>query len=99
VKMLNFIYREKRFQKVKRAAIDQISTHFVGLVQLKNYSTMRNLIREIFLLIKFKPQNVLNFKFWFFSIGTLLMPRKILIWLTDNYKKRVLAQKLKGIID
>jgi len=48
VKTLNLVYREKRFQKVKEAAIDQISTHFVGLVQLKNYSTMRNLIREIF---------------------------------------------------
>jgi hypothetical protein len=70
--------------------------NFAGLVQLKNYSTFKNLLREFFILLKLRPVNLLNSKFWFFSLGTILVPKRILIWLVDNYKGRIPARRLGG---
>jgi glycosyltransferase involved in cell wall biosynthesis len=96
-KMFNSVYRGEKYKKVREAGIEQVATNFVGLVQLKNYSTFRNLIREIFILVRLRPANLLNPKFWFFSLGTILTPRKLLIWLVDNYKSKLLAYRLKNL--
>lgn len=97
VKMFNIVFKEKKYQTARDAGIEQIAENFVGLVQLKNYSTFKNLVREIFVLIKLRPLNLLNFKFWFFSLGTILVPRKLLIWMVDNYKNKILSRKLNNI--
>jgi len=97
VKMFNTVYQGKKYEEVKKAGIEQIVKNFVGLVQLKNYSTFKNLLREIFILLKLRPANLLDPKFWFFSLGTILIPRKLLISLVDNYKNKILLRRLKNI--
>jgi len=97
VKMFNTIYREKKYEEVRKAGIEQMAKNYIGLVQLKNYSTFRNLLREILILIKLRPLNLLNPGFWFFSLGTVFTPRRLLIWLADNYKRVVLAKRLRSI--
>jgi len=97
VKMFNIVYRGKRYEKVRETGIEQMATNFIGLVQIKNYSTFKNLIREIFILLKLRPFSLLDPKFWFFSLGTILVPRKMLIWLVDNYKNKILSRKLKNV--
>jgi hypothetical protein len=94
VKMFNCVYPGKRYKNAREAGIEQIATNFVGLVQLKNYSTFKNLLKEIFILIRLRPLNLLNLKFWFFSLGTISVPRKLLIWSVDNYKSKILSKKL-----
>ncbi len=97
VKMFNSVYREKQYKEVREAGIEQMAKNFVGLVQLKNYSTFKNLLREIFILLKLRPANLLDPKFWFFSLGTILIPRKLLISLVDNYKNKILLRRLRNI--
>lgn len=97
VKMFNSVYRERQYKEVREAGIEQMAKNFVGLVQLKNYSTFKNLLREIFILLKLRPANLLDPKFWFFSLGTILIPRKLLISLVDNYKNKILLRRLKNI--
>jgi len=97
VKMFNTVYQGKKYEKVRKAGIKQIAKNFVGLVQLKNYSTFKNLLREILILIKLRPLNLLSPAFWFFSLGTILIPRKILIPLVDYYKNKILSRRLKDI--
>lgn len=97
VKMFNTFYTGEKYKKVREAGIEQITKNFVGLVQIRNYGTLRNLIREIFVLIKYRWTNIINPKFWFFSLGTVLIPRKMLIWLVDNYKGKILSRRLKRI--
>ncbi len=87
VKMFNTVYPEKKFAPVRQWGIDQIATHFVGLVQIKNYSTYENLLREIIILIRLHPANLINPKFWFYSLGTLIIPRRLLAFLVDKLKK------------
>lgn len=97
VKMFNTVYKEEKYREVRNAGIEQMAKNFVGLVQLKNYSTFNNLIREIFILLKSRPINLLDLRFWFFSLGTILVPRRILIWLVDDYKRKFLSRRLKNI--
>ncbi len=87
VKMFNAVYPEKKYAPVRQWGIDQIATHFVGLVQIKNYSTYKNLLREITILVKLHPVNLINPKFWFYSLGTLIIPHRLLVFLVDKLKK------------
>jgi len=98
VKMFHIIYREKKYEQIRKIAVESACTNFEGLIQIKNYSNLKNLIREICILIVLRPSNLLNIKFYFFSLGTLLTPRKLLRWLVDNYKDKILSRKLRDIV-
>lgn len=99
VKMLNTVYAGSKFESVRKQAIKFITTtNFVGLIQIKNYSTFKNLLREIFLLIKYHPKNLFNPKFWFFSLGCLIMPRFMLKFLVDWYKEKINSIKLGKVM-
>jgi glycosyltransferase involved in cell wall biosynthesis len=97
IKMFDTVYKEKKYQEVREIGIRQVAGNFLGLVQIKNYGIFRHLIREIFILVGLRPLNLIDPRFWFVSLGTILIPRRLLIWLVDNYKKKILARKLKNI--
>jgi len=94
MKMFKTVYSEPIYAKSLAACIKHMATNYLGLVQLKNYSRLWVLIREIFIMIKYRWQNIFNLNFLFFSIGTLVVPRKLLIWLTDNYKNKIISKQL-----
>lgn len=97
MKMFKTVYSGKRYAYPRGMGIKHMATNYEGLIQLKNYSTLWILIREILILIKYRWQNIFNLKFWFFSLGALILPRKLLIWMTDNYKRKILSGQLKDI--
>ena len=74
---------------------DFIAINYVGLVQIKNYSTPQNLYREICLLVKYRPLNLVSPSFWFFSLGCIFMPKAILIPLVDWYKNTINSTQIK----
>jgi glycosyltransferase involved in cell wall biosynthesis len=99
IRMFETVYRGEKYQDVKNYCINFItSENFVGLVQLKNYGAMRVLLREILILARYRPLNIFSFKFWFFSFGSIIIPRKILIWIVDSYKKKILSKRLQDIV-
>jgi len=55
------------------------------------------LVREIILLIKYNKRNLLDPRFWFFSLSTLVVPRFILIPLVDFYKENILSKFLRRV--
>lgn len=93
ITMFNTLFDEPRYIHIHQQATAQMATHFVGLVQIKNYGTFNQLMREIWLHIKFRPQNIFHPSFWFYSILTLVAPKHILQKATDLYKKYVLPKK------
>jgi len=98
VKMLDTVYAGPKSEIVRKQAIKFITTtNFVGLIQIKNYSTFKNLLREIFFLIRYYPKNLFNTKFWFFSLGCLFMPRFMLKFLVDGYKEKINSIRLKKL--
>ena len=64
VEMFDQVYPEPKYKKIKDYLIKNfVATNYIGLVQIKNFSTLKNLLREIFYLIKYRPQKSLNLNF------------------------------------
>lgn len=90
VDMLNEVLKEKDYWEFKDYFIKKvIAANYIGLVQIKCYSHFKFLLREIWYLIKNKRSNLFNFKFWFFSLGCIIIPRAILAKMTDWYKSKI----------
>lgn len=89
IDLFNNVYFENKFKKLRSCMTENfVATNYLGLVQIKNYGTYFHLLREIYYLLKFRPNNLYSPLFWFFSLGTLLMPSSILKLLVDWYKNR-----------
>lgn len=101
VNLFKNVFYEDEFKDIRNRCIkDFVAINYIGLVQIRNYAQYRYLLREILLLIRYRWQNLLNLKFWFFSVGTMIIPKEILIRLVKIYKNkfnsRILEFKNKG---
>ena len=97
IRMYKNIFLGKEYQQQREWGVEHMTTNFEGLVQLKNYAKPGVLLKEIKIMIKNRWQILLNPKFWFFSIGAVIIPKKALIWLTDYYKNKFLSKRLEKL--
>lgn len=98
VDMFNYVFHEKEYENIKKKCIKNfVAVNYVGLVQIRNYAKYRYLLREIWLLIKYRWENMFCVQFWFFSIGCIIMPSFLLIPLVDWYKNKINSARLKGV--
>jgi len=97
LKMYRTVFAEEKYSQQLKWGEEHILTNFMGLVQLKNYGKRGVLWKEIKILTKERPKNLLDLKFWFFAIGTSLAPRFILIPLVDWYKANIISKNLANI--
>lgn len=90
VEMFENVFREPKFKNVREKCIkDFVAKNYVGLVQIRNYGTYRQLLKEIYMLVRYRPVNIFNPGFLFFSLGTMIMPPSILIPMVDFYKNKI----------
>jgi hypothetical protein len=83
---------------IRRFLIHQfVARNYVGLIQIRNFGTLGQWDREVKILVKLNHKNVFSPRFWFFVIGTFLLPPVALRWLTDNFKNKVMARYLTKI--
>lgn len=87
--MYDSVFAGPEFENERRWGYEHALTNFMGLVQLRNYARPGVLEREILIMAKYWPKNLLSFKYWFFSLGTLSMPRSWLRNLVDIYKNHI----------
>jgi hypothetical protein len=98
VDMFNSVFYEKEFVGIKEKCIRNfVAVNYVGLVQIRNYAKYKYLLREISLLIKYRLENLFSIQFWFFSIGTMIIPAKLLIPMVDFYKNKINSKFLKNL--
>lgn len=74
-----------------------VMKNYIGLVQIRNFGKFKYLFREIYLLLKYRWQNLFNFFFWGITIGCIIIPPMFLIRMVDYYKNKILANYLKNI--
>lgn len=92
------VFPEKEFENFRKYFIkNYVAKNYVGLVQIRNYAKYRYLIREIWMLLKYRRQNIYSPAFWFFSLGCIVTPHFILIPLVDWYKSKINSKKLRHI--
>jgi glycosyltransferase involved in cell wall biosynthesis len=96
--MFETVFPEEKFAQLRKHLIlNFVAKNYVGLVQIRNYAKYRYLWREIFLLLKYRWQNIFSFQFWFFSLGCIVMPPALLIPLGDWYKEKINSRIIKKI--
>lgn len=98
VDLFHSVFPEKKYVHLRNYLLKNfVANNYVGLVQIKNYGSFKNLLREIYLLLKYRPNNFFQPLFWFFTLLTLILPKFLLIPLTDWYKNFFNAKFLKEI--
>ncbi|MCX6762343.1 MAG: glycosyltransferase family 2 protein [Candidatus Moranbacteria bacterium] len=92
------VFPGKEFEKLRKYAIkNYVAKNYVGLVQIRNYAKYKYLLREIWELVKYRPENIWSPTFWFFSLGCIATPSFVLIPLVDWYKSKINSKKLRHI--
>ena len=84
----------KNEEYLKNIFLEEFTTNYLGLVQIKNYGYFKDLLSDIYYLVKNRPLNLINPKFWFFVLGVTLIPRKVLINLVSMYKNKILKNEI-----
>lgn len=100
VNMINRVLYEPQFDTLRKTCIKNfVAKHYIGLIQIKNYGSFNYLLREIFLLVKYRWENILSPFFWLIVLITIGTPSVILRPLTDWYKNffnsRLIGNKVK----
>ncbi|MFH1459874.1 MAG: glycosyltransferase family 2 protein [Candidatus Omnitrophota bacterium] len=97
IDLFETVFKEEKFKNLREICIrDFVAVNYIGLVQVRNYARKYSfLIREIVMLLKYRWQNIFNFRFWFFSLGTMIMPRFILKKIVAIYKAKINSRIIK----
>jgi len=93
------LFSEPEFAEVRRMGLQIMSRNFVGLVQIRNYGYMRDYFADAWWLVKLRPWNLFDPRFWAFFIGCACTPRFLLRRLSDGYKRHFLGSRLRHILD
>ncbi len=86
INMFKNVFPEPQFDKIRSLGIEKFSTNYLGLVQIKNYGFFRDYCADVFHLVKERKRNLISPKFWFYFLGTLLIPRVVLRRLVVVFK-------------
>jgi len=97
VRMFKKVLKAKKYQKPREWGIDHICRNYVGLIQIKNYARFKIFLRESWLMVKYRPKNLISLQFWFYFLGLLIIPKSIMIPLVDNYKRKVVGANLGSV--
>jgi glycosyltransferase involved in cell wall biosynthesis len=93
LRMYDTVFAGDKFREQRLWGRRHMATHFLGLAQLKNYAEPGVLAREIRIMAKAYRPNLFNPLFYLFSLGALLVPRKILAPVVDLYKDSFNSRK------
>jgi glycosyltransferase involved in cell wall biosynthesis len=94
VDMFNAVYSDKDSQKLKRKGIENIASHVEGIIQIKSYGSFFQTMRELGLMIYYRPRNLISLKFLLYSALSLIAPRNFVIKLTDVYKRLRFSKRI-----
>ncbi len=97
MRMFHTIYADKKYKKFLALCVTHMATNYEGLIQIKNFGKPGKTEKEIGILLKYRFQNIFAPRFWIYSIITVLVPRSLLIKMTDYYKRTFLSQRIPEI--
>ena len=97
LRMFDYVFKEDKYNNIRKLGYEHILKNYEGLIQLKNYALDGILEEEIKIMIQRRWQNIFSPKFWFYSIISVVTPRPILRKITDWYKNTVLSKNIPKI--
>ena len=97
VDMFNHILNNKKYDNLRKLLIDYSSKKIEGILQIKNFGQAKYYYREILLYIRYRPKNLISIRFWVYTLGSLFMPKRLLIKIISYYKNNILAKGMKNV--
>lgn len=92
IRMGDDVFGDPTFTDVRRQYRDVLGrTNHVGLVQLRNHAPFPVLLDEMRLFVTLRPANVLDPRFLWWALCSLLVPRRLLRPATDWFKRAILG--------
>ncbi len=95
--MFNYVFKDKKYNKIHELCYEHILKNYEGLIQLKNYAPDGILENEIKIMIQKRWQNIFNLRFWLYAAISLIFPRMILRKMTDWYKENIISRSIPKI--
>lgn len=98
IKLYEILLPEERYQKRREEIIEKtITTDFLGLAEIKNYGTFKELRKEIAIYAKCRKKNLINPKFYVYAIGSIMIPKALLKKMVAWYKDKVLSKRIESL--
>lgn len=97
IKMYQAIFDTEEFKKFKKFGIKHACTNYLGLLQIKCHSNFFNFIREIWIMISYRPIILFNLKFILIVCLCLCLPKTSLRKLIDYFKNKINSNFLPKI--
>ncbi|MHB1703233.1 MAG: glycosyltransferase [bacterium] len=97
VDMFNNIFNDKKYDNSRKLLINDSSKKIEGILQIKNFGKTKYYLREIIIYVKYRPKNLLSVKFWAYTLGSLIIPKWLLIKLISWYKNNILAKEMLNV--
>jgi len=97
MRMFRSNFSDQKYDKILNICTKHITTNFVGLIQIKNFSSQINTLKEVVILLKYRWQNIFDARFWFYSVISIFVPALILRRMTDWYKNKIHATSVPPI--
>jgi glycosyltransferase involved in cell wall biosynthesis len=97
VQLFDSVFSDRRFQRQRRVGRRHLAGHVQGLVQVRCYAPFRVFAREVGVLVRYRPQNLLRAEFWGTTLGLSLLPRSWIIGLVDRLKPVLTRTRERGI--
>ena len=97
VDMFNNIFNDKKYDNLRKLLINDSSKKIEGILQIKNFGKTKYYLREIMIYVKYRPKNLLSVKFWTYVLGSLTIPKRLLIKLISWYKNNILAKEMLNV--
>ncbi|MHB1679009.1 MAG: glycosyltransferase [bacterium] len=97
IDMFNDIFNDKKYDKLRKLLIGYSSNKIEGILQIKNFGQTKYYYREILLYIRYRPKNLISIRFWAYTLGSLFMPKRLLIKIISYYKNNILAKGMKNV--
>ncbi len=98
IKVFDVVLSEKKYERVRKICQDYVAQNYVGLVQIKNFGTMKGLVREIGMHVRYRKKSLIDSRFWFYTLMTLFIPRMLLVRIADFYKSKILSKVIASKI-
>lgn len=97
IDMFNNVLNERKYESFKKILINKVAAEIEGILQIKNYGQTKYYYREVFLYIKYRPNNLISSKFYIYVLGSLVLPRRMLIKMISYYKNYILSKGMKNV--
>jgi glycosyltransferase involved in cell wall biosynthesis len=97
LKMYDSVFDKDEFSDYRKWGYEHILTNYLGLLQIRNYSSFRRFIYESYIMVKNRPKSLLNIKFISIFIICLFIPRVFLIEIVAFIKRKMFSNKKKKI--